>query len=739
MGTDIQVDVEHAELTDMLLTVMLSRTQPEDVVALVDRCQATATGFNKNVLESLLATIESHGLVNATSLSAYLTDESGWRNTDLGRWLVASLLELRGETQSALQAWNEVVNRHSGPIHEAHLNRARLLARLGELAGAYDAVRRALIDQTEYAFLARAAKVLARLRKQDAPASLRKARIALLSGTTTDLVAPLLQLACFRDGVDAEVYTAAYGSFRQEILDPGSGLYVFKPDFVIIATHWRDANLPSFSNTPGQLVEQTVNEFRQLWRELLGHHDCRVIQHNFDLPGIDAYGHLGTSLPGGRAHMLREVNRRLVEVAPQSVAIMDLDHVSAKYGKLAWFDAAYWHLARQYPAANALPMLVDHQVALIRAALGLMKKVLVLDLDNTMWGGVIGEDGLEGIRLGPPSAAGEAHQSLQQYALDLKTRGILLAVCSKNNEEDARLPFLRHDAMVLDLDDLAIFRANWKDKPANLREMATTLALGIDSFVFLDDNPVERGLVRQELPEIAVPELGPDPATFLTTLDRGLYFEAWTLSEEDLKRHTSYRSNVLRTELATSAASIEEYLHKLSMEAEIGPIDDSVLARVVQLIGKTNQFNLTTRRYSEQQIRRMMTSADYWTQYFRLKDRFGDNGLIGVMLAHRVPVEVPTWEIDTWLMSCRVIGRQMEEFMLQTLAEAAQAAQIRAIRGVYVPTGKNGMVADLYPKLGFIQLPESPKGESHYLLDLANQTVPRCEFIHIKGTPALVR
>ncbi len=356
-----------------------------------------------------------------------------------------------------------------------------------------------------------------------------------------------------------------------------------------------------------------------------------------------------------------------------------------------------------------------------------------------MWGGVIGEDGLEGIRLGPPSAAGEAHQSLQQYALDLKTRGILLAVCSKNNEEDARLPFLRHDAMVLDLDDLAIFRANWKDKPANLREMATTLALGIDSFVFLDDNPVERGLVRQELPEIAVPELGPDPATFLTTLDRGLYFEAWTLSEEDLKRHTSYRSNVLRTELATSAASIEEYLHKLSMEAEIGPIDDSVLARVVQLIGKTNQFNLTTRRYSEQQIRRMMTSADYWTQYFRLKDRFGDNGLIGVMLAHRVPVEVPTWEIDTWLMSCRVIGRQMEEFMLQTLAEAAQAAQIRAIRGVYVPTGKNGMVADLYPKLGFIQLPESPKGESHYLLDLANQTVPRCEFIHIKGTPALVR
>jgi FkbH-like protein len=512
-------------------------------------------------------------------------------------------------------------------------------------------------------------------------------------------------------------------------------LYTFKPDFVLIATHWRDANLTAFSNNTDEEVRRVVHELQQLWKILLQRQPCRIIQHGFNLPAQDSYGHLSGVLPGGRLNMLREINRALVQAAPSPVALLDLDRASAQFGRHKWFDPTYWHLAKQYPSANALPLLVDHQVALIRAGLGLTKKVLALDLDNTLWGGVIGEDGLEGIRLGPPSAVGEAYQALQQYVLELKARGIVLVVCSKNNEEDAKQPFLHHDATVLHLDDFVVFRANWVDKPTNLRDIARMLNLGIDSFVFLDDNPVERALVRRELPEVAVPEVGVDPVTFVPTLDRGLYFEAWSLSQEDMERHESYRANVLRDELAKLAGSLEDFLADLQMEAEIGAFDNSVLARVVQLIGKTNQFNVTTRRYSEEQVRRMMASDNYWTQHFKLNDRFGDNGLIGVMIARQVLADLLTWEIDMWLMSCRVIGRQMEQFMLQTLAEAAQAKGVRAIRGVYIPTAKNAMVADLYPRLNFTKLSETANGEVQYLLDLKEQVVPRCAFIRPRNAP----
>jgi FkbH-like protein len=289
--------------------------------------------------------------------------------------------------------------------------------------------------------------------------------------------------------------------------------------------------------------------------------------------------------------------------------------------------------------------------------------------------------------------------------------------------------------MVLHLDDFVIFRANWLDKPTNLRDIANRLSLGLDSFVFVDDNPVERALVRRECPEITVPEISADPATFVATLDQGLYFEAWTLSQEDRERHQDYRANILREEIAASSASLGDFLRTLDMEAEVGPFDERVLARVVQLIGKTNQFNVTTKRYSEEQVRRRMTSDDYWTQYFKLSDRFGDNGLIGVMIARQVLADLPTWEIDTWLMSCRVIGRQMEQSMLQTLVEAAQTKGVRTIRGVYIPTAKNAMVSDLYSRLGFTRLSETASGEVQYLLDLKEQVVPRCAFIRPRNAP----
>lgn len=731
MSTTICLDIKHLRLTEPVVAAILAQAAKDDVIGLVDHIVDAAPDYDEALIEACLAAIKSRELADSAALAPYLAKESAWWRSALGGWLAARLLDIIGRGNAALAAWDHVISRGAGAIHKAYLARARLYLRLGRIDDAFADLRRAVVGQEEYGFLTVAARLLDRLSRRGAPSAQRKARIAILSSTTTDLMASLLRLVCFRDGIEADLYVGPYGNVQQEILSPASGLYAFAPDFVLIATHWHDANLPPFSSSPDDEVQRVTSEFRQLWETLLQRQACRIIQHNFDLPEIDAYGHLGLSLPGGRGHMLREINRRLQEFAPAPVAVLDLDHTAATYGKRNWADMAYWYTAKQYPAADALVLLVNQQVALIRAGLGLTKKVLALDLDNTLWGGVIGEDGLEGIRLGPPSAAGEAHQALQRYAAELKERGILLVVCSKNNEEDARLPFLHHDAMILRLDDFVIFRANWRDKPANLRDIAGQLNLGIDSFVFLDDNPVERELMRRNLPEVAVPECGADPAGYVAALDRGLYFEAWSLSQEDRERHQSYRSNALREELRTSAASLEDFLRSLNMVAEIGPVGDPVLARVVQLIGKTNQFNLTSRRHSEAEVRQMIELDGSWTQYFKLNDRFGDNGLVGAMIARHIPADIPTWEIDTWLMSCRVIGRQMEQFMLQTLIDAAHKHGVRALRGVYAPTAKNAMVAQLYPRLGFTQIGQQPDGTTDYALDLTMQTIPGCEFIRI--------
>jgi FkbH-like protein len=370
---------------------------------------------------------------------------------------------------------------------------------------------------------------------------------------------------------------------------------------------------------------------------------------------------------------------------------------------------------------TALPRLADADLALIRAATGMVRKVLVLDLDNTLWGGVIGEDGLEGIRVGPPHADGEAFVMLQHYARELKERGVLLAVCSKNNAADARLPFERHESMVLRLDDFAAFVANWEDKPANLIRLSEQLGVGLDSFVFVDDNPVERALVRRELPEVAVPELGSDPARFVETLAQGRWFEALTLSGEDRERHAAYQANAARRELEAAAPDLEAFLRQLQMEVAHGPVSAGNLARVAQLVSKTNQFNLTTRRHPPEALRQFAADPAGWTQAFRLKDRYGDNGLVGVVIA--VPAGESAWEIDTFLMSCRVIGRGLRRYMLATLLKTARERGITRVTGLYAPTPKNAMVAAMYPDAGFAPEP-TDGGTQRFVFDPTKQELP---------------
>jgi FkbH-like protein len=369
---------------------------------------------------------------------------------------------------------------------------------------------------------------------------------------------------------------------------------------------------------------------------------------------------------------------------------------------------------------DATPLYAEHLCRVLGAARGKSRKCLVLDLDNTLWGGVIGDDGLNGIRLGQGSSTGEAFLEIQRYALALRQRGIVLAVCSKNDEANARLPFREHPEMLLKEEHIAVFVANWQDKANNIREIAATLNIGIDAIVFLDDNPVERGLVREILPEVAVPELTDDPADYPGILARAGYFEAVGLSNEDLKRADYYQANAERVSLK-KIGNLEEYLASLEMVATLAPFDAVGRVRIAQLINKSNQFNLTTRRYSEGEVARFQTDPNKFCLQVRLIDRFGDNGMISVVIFDRAE---EAWRCDTWLMSCRVLGRRVEELVLAHVAEAARSAGAQRLVGLYLPTKKNALVADHFAKLGFSKISDLPEEGAEWELDLAGYRAP---------------
>jgi len=647
--------------------------------------------------------------------------------SDLDEWLAslpetaassyarAVLTARLGQHDRAAAHWKAFFERVPAPDASLVAQRARSLAAAGDVTGAAHCLRQALDTRPPYTFFARNQSLVRSLAAHDAGA-VRRARIAVLGSATTSLLMPILQALSFRDRIAAEFHEGAFGAFRQEILDPAGPLAAFKPTVVIIAPHWRDLPLPALA--PGGSADDTVDaiagEYRALWAALHGAFDCHVIQHAFDLPQADSAGLLGMQQPGGRSRLVHRVNLALADALPRGVSLLDTGEVVRRVGADRWADPRLWYLARQHPSCEALPELAEEQMAHVRAVLGLSRKVLVCDLDNTLWKGVIGEDGIAGIKVGPGSAEGEAHADLQRYLLELKDRGVVLAVCSKNNPEDARAAFREKSGMVLRLDDFGAFVANWDDKAANLRRVASEIGVGIDSLVFLDDNPFERAWVREQLPEVAVPEIGTSVFGFLRDLDRGRYFPALTWSDEDRLRADAYRVEHARGQARAGAASMEEFLAGLHMRATCEPVGDANIERVTQLVNKTNQFNLTTRRRTHGEVRQ--TASAGWTGVFSLQDRFGDYGIIGVMFA--LPGEAgDCWDIDTWLMSCRVLRRDVERFMLDRLVEAARAAGIARLRGRYAPTEKNGLVADLYPSLGF-EAVESDAGGTTYELPL---------------------
>ncbi len=610
-------------------------------------------------------------------------------------WPIAAALLKEGRVLEALQIYLQ--GDTDAPSAALSLKLAACYEQLGQYDEACRWACKVVDASDELSSWQSAAKLIGRCRDRVSHAARRAVRVAVLGSYTTIQLTQLLVLAGVRLGMWFDVYECAYRQYEQDILDPDSGLYNFRPDVVVMAVHETEVRLGVGSSFPKEEIEGEVNRWTGLWELLKRRTNARVIQHNFALPSEIAEGHLGTRLSGSRYNMIQAVNTRLGEEAGAEVSIVDCERLSAWVGKQSWFDPRYWYLAKQAVALDAIPLLARHTAAVIAAGLGISRKCLVLDLDNTLWGGVVAEDGVQGVALGH-GANGEAFVAFQEYVMGLKRKGVILAVCSKNNHDDAVEPFLKHPDMRIKLDDIALFIANWNPKPDNLRRIAQELNLGLDSLVFVDDSAVECAAVRHALPEVDVISLPADPAHYVRTLSNYLQFETAWLTAEDKERAEQYRARVQVRQLESTADSIETFHRNLRMDAMVVPFADGDLPRIAQLIGKTNQFNLTTRRHSLAQLREFMAHPDCIHLSLRLRDRFADHGLVSVMIGMR---EGTTLSIDTWLMSCRVIGRAVETAILAALCREAQQVGCTTLRGTYVPTEKNSVVATVYGKYGF--------------------------------------
>lgn len=548
-------------------------------------------------------------------------------------------------------------------------------------------------------------------------------RLAILASSTVDHLIPGIRVAGLRRRLLMEVHLGAYGQYRQELLDPTSALHRFTPQVVLFSLSAREAiagiSLAATVAEVDDTINQAVENLRLLWRRAQEAFKAAVIQQTYMDTTETLFGSYDRHVAAAPARMVARLNERLSDAAAvDGVSLLDIARASERTGRDAWFDVTRWFQAKQEIAPQAAPLYGELLARVVAAQRGLSKKCLVLDLDNTLWHGVIGDDGLTGIVLGEGSAVGEAHLSLQRYAKQLMERGIILAVCSKNEPAIAEEVFEKHPEMLLKRSDFAAFIANWNDKAENLSAIAAQLNIGIDSLVFVDDNPAERSRVRQSLPMVAVPELPQDVANYVSCLAAAGYFESVSFTSDDRQRGAQYAANAARDTMRGSAQNMDEFLQSLGMSVEFGSFTPVDLPRVTQLINKTNQFNPTTRRYSVDEVSEFCKTPGSVTLQFRLLDKFGDNGLISAMIlvpdsghAHGVLT------IDTWVMSCRVFGRQLEFEAMNIAAEAAKSKGARAIRATYIPTAKNGVVSELFSNLGFVQETASAAG-SAWLLSL---------------------
>lgn len=552
--------------------------------------------------------------------------------------------------------------------------------------------------------------------------------LAIIGDGSHELIIDALVGTAPRYGVQLSIVELPFNSGELMALDPASALHRARPDVVLFNFTYRafDASVAFDDGAAAEgAVAEAVRRVRTIAEAVAASWQPLVVMQTVPPPSTATFGSLDRQLPGTARSIVEAINRQLSDLARASGVLLDVAALAAGVGLDQWHDQTQWHGYKLPFAQRLVPLYADYVARTLAAVRGLTRKCLVLDLDNTLWGGVIGDDGIDGIRLGQGSPDGEAFIEVQRMALQLRRRGVILAVSSKNTDTVARQAFTSHPDMILSESDIAVFQANWDDKPRNLEAIAKALDIGVDALVLLDDNPAERELVRQRLPQVAVPELPDDTALYPQTLLASGLFEAVSFSEEDSRRTEMYGARAAVAARREGASDLGAFLDSLEMSIAFAPFDEIGRSRIAQLINKSNQFNLTTRRYTENEVLAMESDPHLLTLQVRLKDKFADHGMIGVVICR--PAQARTWEIDTWLMSCRVLGRRVEEAVLAEIVAQAASRNIVELRGRYIASGRNAMVSGHYGALGFSAVEQSPD-ESVWSLKVDEFSPPTLPF-----------
>jgi len=536
-------------------------------------------------------------------------------------------------------------------------------------------------------------------------------KIAILSGSTIGDVKSVLELFLLDQGIRPVFYEGSYNRFYEEAVFGNAGLEEFQPEIIYI--HTSNKNIDVFpcvgdgEAVLAQKLESVYRRYETVWTELKKRYGCPVIQNNFEPLAYRLLGNADAYHKYGKNNFISHLNQKMYEYANANAGfyINDISYLASWYGLEKWSNPSHWYLYKQAMDLNAIPLLCRNISRIVKSLYGKNKKALALDLDNTLWGGVIGDDGVENIRLGEESPEGRAFTAFQRYLKEISTLGITLNACSKN-EESLAVEGFSHEGSVLKRDDFISWKVSWTDKNISIAAMAKEINIGLDSIVFVDDNPVEREIVRTRLPEVSVPEIG-SPEEYIKALDQEGYFEITTLSEDDMNRNQSYKAIIQREMLENSIEDYGEFLVSLQMKCYMSPFTEPVIPRITQLINKTNQFNLTTKRLTENEVRNAAEDENVITLAARLCDKFENAGIVTAMIA---PVKDGEAVIELWVMSCRVFKRNLEFAIFDELIRECKRKGIKKIKASYLPTKKNLLVKGLYEELGFEKTEESETG-----------------------------
>lgn len=561
-------------------------------------------------------------------------------------------------------------------------------------------------------------KSIKRLLLADGNSRIKK-NIAILGGSTTSNIKLILELFLLNYGIEPNFYESEYNQYYQDAMFDNKELEVFKPDIIYVCTSNRNiTSYPKMSDSPedvSKLINAEKEKFIGIWESLSTRYKCPIIQNNFEMPFYRLMGNKDASDIHGKINFLTRINLEFYEYAQShdNFYICDINYISADYGLKEWSDPFYYHMYKYAMNVNAIPYLSFNIANIIKSIFGKNKKGFVLDLDNTLWGGVIGDDGVDNIVIGPEESEGQVYSEFQRYIKEHTQLGLILNIDSKNDESNA-LAGLNHPDSELRKDDFVCIKANWDPKDINLKEISEELNLLPESLLFIDDNPAERHIVTEQLPGVVAPEIG-EVHQYIQNIDRGGYFEVTTLSADDAKRNEMYKENAKRAKLQASYSNYTDYLLSLEMHGVIKAFESVYMARIAQLTNKSNQFNLTTRRYTQAEIEALADDSDYITLYGKLSDKFGDNGVVSVVIGHKVNGEC---QIDLWIMSCRVLKRDMEFAMMDMLVKQCSKAGIARIHGYYYPTAKNAMVKEFYSTLGFEKISEDEMGNTEWIFNI---------------------